>query len=90
MLGAEKAYSHQLTAGAPSPKHGHIFMHPGISRAPGWVRGKIARMLAGKISMAAKLDAFEGTPWSEEDVAVVEARVEAIKEAHQQPPSRRR
>ena len=33
---------------------------PGISRSPRWVRGKIARMLAGKISIAAKVDAFEG------------------------------
>lgn len=90
ILGAEKAFFHHLKTGAPSPKHGHIFMHPWISRSPRWVRGKIARMLAGKISIAAKLDAFEGTPWGEEDVAVVEARVEAIKEAHQQPPSRRR
>ena len=75
--------------GAPSPKHGHIFMHPWISRSPRWVRGKIARMLAGKISIAAKIDAFEGEPWGEAEVAKVEERVEALREANKQPPSRR-
>ena len=89
ILGAEKAFFHHLKTGAPSPKHGHIFMHPWISRSPRWVRGKIARMLAGKISIAAKIDAFEGEPWGEDDVAKVEARVEALREANKQPPSRR-
>ena len=45
---------------APSPKHGHIFMHPWISRSPRWVRGKIARMLAG--NQHAGSCAFEGDP----------------------------
>jgi nucleolar protein 56 len=89
ILGAEKAFFHHLKTGAPSPKHGHIFMHPWISRSPRWVRGKIARMLAGKISIAAKIDAFEGTAWTEDDVIKVEQRVEAIREAHKQPPPRR-
>ena len=89
ILGAEKAFFHHLKTGAPSPKHGHIFMHPWISRSPRWVRGKIARMLAGKISIAAKIDAFEGEPWGEAEVAKVEARVEALREANKQPPSRR-
>ena len=89
ILGAEKAFFHHLKTGAPSPKHGHIFMHPWISRSPRWVRGKIARMLAGKISIAAKIDAFEGDPWGEAEVAKVEERVEALREANKQPPSRR-
>ena len=89
ILGAEKAFFHHLKTGAPSPKHGHIFMHPWISRSPRWVRGKIARMLAGKISIAAKIDAFEGEPWGEAEVAKVEERVEALREANKQPPSRR-
>ncbi len=89
ILGAEKAFFHHLKTGAPSPKHGHIFMHPWISRSPRWVRGKIARTLAGKISIAAKIDAFEGEAWTEEDVLKVEQRVEAIREANKHPPPRR-
>ena len=46
-------------------------------------------MLAGKISIAAKIDAFEGTPWDEAEVAKVEQRVETLREANKQPPSRR-
>jgi nucleolar protein 56 len=89
ILGAEKAFFHHLKTGAPSPKHGHIFMHPWISRSPRWVRGKIARMLAGKISIAAKVDAYGGSPWGDDDVAKVEQRVEALREANKEPPSRR-
>ena len=89
ILGAEKAFFHHLKTGAPSPKHGHIFMHPWISRSPRWVRGKIARMLAGKISIAAKVDAFGGEPWGDEQVAKVEQRVGALREANKEPPSRR-
>ena len=68
VLGAEKAFFHHLKTGAPPPKHGHIFMHPWISHSPRWVRGKISRMLASKVSIAAKVDAFQGQPWSEEDI----------------------
>lgn len=89
ILGAEKAFFNHLKTGAPSPKHGHIFMHPWISRSPRWVRGKIARMLAGKISIAAKIDAFDGTPWTEDDVLPVERRVEELLDQHKKPPSRR-
>jgi len=90
VLGAEKAFFQHLKTGSSPPKHGHIFMHPWISRSPRWVRGKIARMLAGKISIAARLDAFGGESWTDADVAKVDAQVEALRAAHQQPPSRRR
>ena len=46
-------------------------------------------MLAGKISIAAKIDAFEGEPWGEAEVAKVEQRVEALREANKAPPSRK-
>ena len=59
VLGAEKAlFKHLRSKGkiAP-PKHGVIFQHPAISQAPKNVRGKIARALAAKLSLAAKADA---------------------------------
>ncbi len=89
VLGAEKAFFNHLKTGAPPPKHGHIFMHPWISRSPRWVRGKIARTVAARASIAAKMDAFEGTPWGETEMRELEAKVEAIKAAHPRPPSRR-
>ncbi len=88
VLGAEKAFFSHLRSGTAPPKHGHIFMHPWISRSPRWVRGKIARMLASKISIAARIDEFEGTPMSQDDVDQVEARVEAIRKEFSKPPRR--
>ena len=45
-------------------------------------------MLAGKISIAAKIDAFEGEAWGEAEVAKLRP-AEALREANKQPPSRR-
>ena len=88
VLGAEKAFFSHLRSGTAPPKHGHIFMHPWISRSPRWVRGKIARMLAAKISIAARVDAFQGTPLGQEDVDEIEAKVEAIRKEFSKPPMR--
>lgn len=88
VLGAEKAFFSHLRSGTAPPKHGHIFMHPWISRSPRWVRGKIARMLASKISIAARVDAFEGTPMDQTDVEKIEAKVEAIRKEFSKPPRR--
>jgi nucleolar protein 56 len=89
VLGAEKAFFNHLKTGAPPPKHGHIFMHPWISRSPRWVRGKIARTIAARASIAAKIDAFEGEAWGETEMRALDDKVEAIKAAHPRPPSRR-
>ncbi|MDR1690396.1 MAG: ribosomal biogenesis protein [Candidatus Methanoplasma sp.] len=60
LLGAEKAMFRHLRSGKRSPKHGVIYQHPDIHRSPYWQRGKIARALAGKILIAAKIDANKG------------------------------
>ena len=88
VLGAEKAFFSHLRSGTAPPKHGHIFMHPWISRSPRWVRGKIARMLASKISIAARIDAFQGTPMTQDDVNRIEAKVDAIRQEFPKPPRR--
>ncbi|MEM4272335.1 MAG: hypothetical protein QXH30_02000 [Candidatus Bilamarchaeaceae archaeon] len=59
VMGAEKAlFKHLRNRKIAPPKHGIIFQHPSISTAPKIVRGKIARALATKISLAAKADAY--------------------------------
>jgi len=59
VLGAEKAlFKHLKNRRIRPPKHGIIFQHPKISGSPKAVRGKIARALAAKITLAAKADAF--------------------------------
>lgn len=58
VLGAEKALFKHLKnkKGVPPPKHGVLFQYPAISQSPKRVRGKIARALAAKLSIAAKAD----------------------------------
>ncbi len=85
VLGAEKAFFHHLKTGAPPPKHGHIFMHPWISRAPRWQRGKISRTLASKASLAVRSDAFGGEKWDEQRLAEVEAKIQEIRDKYPRP-----
>ncbi len=58
VIGAEKALFKHLKTGSKPPKHGIIFQHPLIRRVKRKNRGKIARMLANKLSIAAKEDYF--------------------------------
>ena len=60
ILGAEKALFRHMKTGAKSPKHGIIINHPLISKAAANMHGKIARALADKISIASKVDYFQG------------------------------
>jgi nucleolar protein 56 len=61
LLGAETAlFRHLRNKKSKPPKHGIIFNHVLLQRAPRPMRGKVARALADKISIAAKLDYFKG------------------------------
>jgi nucleolar protein 56 len=58
ILGAEKALFRFKKEGGKPPKHGVIFQHLLINRAPRAERGKISRLLAIKTSTAIKADVF--------------------------------
>ena len=60
ILGAEKALFRHMKTGAKPPRHGLIVNHPLIAKAPERMHGKIARALADKISIASKIDYFQG------------------------------
>ncbi|HJJ46885.1 MAG TPA: RNA-processing protein [Methanocorpusculum sp.] len=60
VLGAESALFSHIKTGSPSPKHGLIFQHRRIHNAPKEIRGKISRVLAAKLAIAARMDAFRG------------------------------
>jgi nucleolar protein 56 len=60
VIGANNALFKHLKGKATSPKHGVIFRHPYINTAPKWQRGKIARVLSSKISLAARYDFYSG------------------------------
>ena len=61
IMGAEKALFRHLKSGDRPPKYGLIYQHPQVRGAKWWNRGKIARMLAGRISLAARRDVFTKT-----------------------------
>ncbi len=86
VLGAEKALFRALRYGAKPPKHGVIFQHPLIHRSPKWQRGKIARALAAKLAIAARIDAFSGEYRADELKEDLEKRVEEIKTLYAKPP----
>ncbi len=60
VMGANNALFKHLKGRAPSPKHGVIFRHPFVNTAPKTLRGKIARAVASKISLAARYDYHSG------------------------------
>ena len=61
IMGAEKALFRHLKSGDRPPKYGLIYQHPQVRGAKWWNRGKIARMLAGRISLAVRRDDFTKT-----------------------------
>jgi nucleolar protein 56 len=60
LLGAEKALFRHLKGEGKAPKYGVLFGHPLIQSAPRELKGKVARLVAAKISLAIRLDNFSG------------------------------
>ena len=82
IMGAEKALFRHLKSGDRPPKYGLIYQHPQVRGAKWWNRGKIARMLAGKISLAVRRDVFTKTI----DENVAEDLKEKIEEIEKNNP----
>lgn len=58
VLGAEKALFKHIVKGTAPPKHGMIIQHPMVSSAGLKEKGRVARALAAKITIAARMDRF--------------------------------
>jgi nucleolar protein 56 len=86
VLGAEKALFRSLKTGARPPKHGLIFQHTLLHDAKRWQRGKIARVLAGKLAIAVRTDAFGGRYVGDSLKADIEKRLAEIREKYKEPP----
>ena len=84
VLGAEKALFRSLRTGARPPKHGILFQHDAVHTAPKWQRGKIARALANKIAIAARIDYYRG---EKEDslTGTLEKRLDEIRVKYKEP-----
>ncbi|MEZ0290049.1 MAG: C/D box methylation guide ribonucleoprotein complex aNOP56 subunit [Sulfolobales archaeon] len=88
VLGAEKALFRALRTGGKPPKHGVIFQFPEIHRAPRWQRGKIARALATKLAIAARIDYYTGRYIGDKLREALMQRIEEIKKLYPKPPPR--
>lgn len=90
LLGAEKALFHFMMEGGRPPKHGVLFQHPLVHRAPPWQRGRIARALAAAASLAARVDSFGKRDISASIQSGLQRKLERIRREHASPPDPRR
>ncbi|MBN2155046.1 MAG: hypothetical protein JW776_03290 [Candidatus Lokiarchaeota archaeon] len=90
VLGAEKALFRALRKKTDSPKHGIIYTWPPIRSAKYWQRGKISRLLSGKISICAKVDFFNGEFIGKKLLDELEAKIKDIEERFPEPPKHER
>ncbi len=84
ILGAEKALFRSLKTGANPPKHGILFQHAIVHAAPKWQRGKIARAVAGKAAIAARVDVY-GDGLNQTLLDKLNIRVQEIGKKYSQP-----
>ena len=78
LLGAERALFRHLKDGSKPPKHGFLFLHEMVRKTPREKRGRIARLLATKIAIAAKADAFTHNFIADKLIKEIERRYEEI------------
>lgn len=90
VLGAEKALYRTMRTGAPPPKHGIIFQDPRLNQSKWWQRGKIARAIAAKLSIASRMDFFDADDKSDKLNAELNEKIEEIKTKYPTPPERKR
>jgi len=87
VIGAEKALFRALKTGAQPPKHGLLFQHTLVHAAPRWQRGKIARAIAAKAVIAARVDVY-GEGLNETLLEKLDVRVKEIGKKFETAPER--
>lgn len=85
VLGAEKALFRALKTGARPPKHGLLFQHPLVHSAPKWQRGKIARAIASKVAIAARIDYYRHAGKDTTIQDRLNTRLNEIREKYKEP-----
>jgi nucleolar protein 56 len=78
VLGAEDALFAHLRGDAPSPKHGVIYTHEAVRGTRPADRGSAARALAGKLTIAARVDHYSGDRRPELDEQLAD-RIDRIR-----------
>ena len=87
VLGAEKALFRSLKTGSQPPKHGLLFQHAMVHAAPRWQRGKVARAIAAKAVIAARVDVY-GKGLNETLLEKLNIRVDEIGKKYEKPVER--
>jgi len=88
VLGAEKALFRSLKTGAQPPKHGLLFQHALVHASPRWQRGKIARAIAAKAAIAARVDVY-GAGRNDTLLEKLNIRVDEISKKYKNPVERK-
>ena len=84
VLGAEKALFRALKTGSQPPKHGLLFQHAMVHAAPRWQRGKIARAVAAKAVIGARVDVY-GEGLNQTLLDKLNIRVDEIGKKYENP-----
>jgi len=83
VLGAEDALFAHLRGDAPSPKHGVIYVHPYVRETQKEEHGSAARAVAGKLTIAARVDRYAGD-LRPELADELDEKIERIREREQE------
>ncbi len=86
VIGAEKALFRALKTGSRPPKHGLLFQHPLVHAAPRWQRGKVARAVAAKAAIAARVDVYSEGSINSTLLERLNVRVGEIGKKYSEPP----
>lgn len=78
LLGAEKALFRHLRGGGKAPKYGILFSHPYVQQAQKEKKGKVARLVAAKISIAARTDFFSKKDHGNDFAGKLERQVRGV------------
>ncbi|MBY9015783.1 MAG: hypothetical protein KGD68_08845 [Candidatus Lokiarchaeota archaeon] len=89
LLGAEKALYRFLKTGEKRPKHGLIFQWNLIRGSKPWNRGKISRVISGKIGISAKVDYFRGEFVADVLSKEINEKIQEIEKKYPKPPLKR-
>jgi len=89
LLGAEKALYRFLRSGEKRPKHGLIFQWRQIRSSKPWIRGKISRVIAGKVGIASKVDYFGGDFIGDVLAKQIEEKIKEIEVKYPKPPKKK-
>jgi len=90
LLGAEKALYRFLKTGEKRPKHGLIFQWRQVRSSKYYLRGKISRLIAGKVGIASKIDYFNGKFIGDVLTKEIEDKINEIEDKYPKPPKKQK